>query len=42
MLETALLKVGVLGIAQFDSGVGTPQPALVVELVVVGAVNLRA
>ena len=42
MLETALVEVDVLSVAQFNSGVSTTEPALIVELVVVGTVNLRA
>ena len=40
VFEAASLEVAVLGIAQFHGSIGTAQPALVVELVVVGTVYL--
>ena len=42
VFEAAAVEVDILGVAQFDCGVGTTKPALIVELVVVRAVNLRA
>ena len=42
MFEATAVEVDVLSVAQFNSGVGTTEPALIVELVVVGTVNLWA
>ena len=42
MLKAAAVEVAVLGMAQLHSGVGTSQPALVVELMIVDTVYLRA
>ena len=41
MLETAAIEVTVFCVAQFHGGIGTSQPSLVVQFVVVGTVNLR-
>ena len=42
VFEATAVEVDVLSVAQFNSGVGTTEPALIVELVVVGTVNLWA
>ena len=41
MLEAAPLEVDILSIAQLHGSICTPQPSLIVQLVVVGTVNLR-
>ena len=39
MLKTAISEVDVFRMVQFDSGIGSPEPSLVVELVVVWTVD---
>ena len=42
VFEAAAVEVDILGVAQFNCGISTTKPTLIVEFVVVGAVNLRA
>ena len=42
VLEATLFKTDILRMSDFYSRIGTSQPALIVEFVVVGSVNLRA
>ena len=41
VFETAAFEVDVLSIAQFHGSIGTSEPSLVVEFVVIGTVYLR-